>query len=282
MKTGRFGTGVAAIALTVVSLASAQSPNPTLLVLQPADVPQWVKAQGGPKASSDSIFGTTAVRGRLASAESFYVGEDLGGGLPFFLVSRADLYRDATAAHQAYLAASAELARRSGSSGSAVPVGQEARAFASLGLPDEVVWRHGNVLAFISADGRGPGTDDMDYAPRQQARIAALVSPADPGPPPKPVIGQPKPKPAQARAGSRFAVVFPVSWSDGTALTGASVSSQVAIAGKPVLRSYRFKSGQFAVSLRVPRSAKGMKLRITATVRAEGRTAKKAVTFVVR
>ena len=97
---------VALLALAVASMAGAQTPDPTLLVLQPADVPTWVKVQSSPHASSVVIAGTASVRGRLAGAESFYIGSDLGGGLPFFLTSNAEVFRDATTAHQAFLAAS--------------------------------------------------------------------------------------------------------------------------------------------------------------------------------
>ena len=131
-------------------------------------------------------------------------------------------------------------------------MGQEARAFATLGFGDQIVWRHGNVLGYVHADGRGPSTSGMDYAPRQQARIAALVAPANPGPPAKPVIGKPQAQPTQARAGGRFAVAFQVAWSDGTALSSAGTSLATTVAGKAVPHQFRFAAGQLTVSLRVP------------------------------
>jgi hypothetical protein len=278
-RTVRITLAGGVIALMIVSVAGAQAPDATLLVLQPTDV-SGLTVSTPPQQSNETISPKT--RGRVAGAVSSYYR-----GAPIWtLHSRAEAFRDATAAHQAFLEASAELARRTQLGGATVPLGQEGRSYNHIVLGYNFVWRQGNVVAFVNANlGRGPGTDGNDYGRLQNSRILARVPPADPGPPVvvKPVIGKPTPEPAQPRAGRRFTLTFRVTWSDdGSALTSASVVTKTSITSKAVPHRYSFGAGRLTVSLAVPRTAKGKQLKITATVRAENRATTKTVAYRVR
>lgn len=279
---------VIAVVLTcsvVVSLAGAQAPNATLLVLQPADMPSYIKTGTAPQlTTSDGDLSVSASKyGRVSGAVSFYTGTSVG---PTFLTSRAVIFRDATGAHGAFLEVRDKLNQKLNSTGSAVAVGQEAWRFNVLILGEYVVWRQGYVLAEVqTSGGRGPGSSATDYVPLQQNRIAALVPPSNPGPPVviKPVVGKPVAKPRQPRAGKRFAVTFRVTRSnDGAPMTNAAVKSSTRIAGKPVRHGYSFSAGQLRVKLTLPKTAKGKPLRVTVKVIAEGQAATKVVAYKVR
>jgi len=274
------------LALLIVSVAGAQAPSATLLVLQPDDMPASFTVATAPRltTSDGDLSVSNATYRRLAGAEARYT-RSLLGGLPMSVTSHAVVFRDATGAHGAFVEVGETLRRRLNSTGSAVAVGQEGRRFNVLILGDYVVWRQGNVLAEIHVDdGRGPGSEATDYVPLQQNRIAALVPPADPGPSTvKPVIGTPRAQPARPSAGKRFTLTFRVTWSDdGSALTSASVATKTSIASKAVPHRYSFGAGRLTISLTVPRMAKGKQLKITATVRAENRATTKTVTYKVR
>jgi hypothetical protein len=288
-RCGRIRAALTAgvVALGVVSLAAAQAPNPTVLVLQPADMPPSFKTESAPHiTTSDGDLSVSSSRyGRVSGAEASY-SLTLLGGFPMGVTSRAVIFKDATGAHGAFLDVSAKLTRLLSSQGSVASIGQEGRRFNVLILGDRVMWRQGNVLAEIHVgDGRGPGSDAMEHALRQQNRIAALVPASDPGPPVvvKPVIGKPVAQPAQPRTGRSFKVTFRVTWSnDGSALTSASIATKTSIASKAVPHRYSFGAGRLTMSLTVPRTAKGKQLKVTATVRAEKRATTKIVTYKVR
>jgi hypothetical protein len=150
----------------------------------------------------------------------------------------------------------------------------------------QIVWRQGNVLGYINAQG-GTGTSGhaLSFAQLQQTRIAAVVPPADPGPPVvvKPVIGKPIAQPAQPKAGKRFSVVFRLTRSDDrSTLTNATAATTVRIAGRLVPHRYVLGAGRVRVTLVVPKTAKGKQLRITVKVRTEGQSATKSVAYKVR
>jgi hypothetical protein len=281
----RAPTAVAVLALLIVSVAGAQAPDATLLVLQPADVPASFTVATSPRqtTSDGDLSVSNNTYRRVAGAEASY-SSTLLGGIPMFVTSRAVVFRDATGAHGAFVEVSQTLARRLNSTGSAMAMGQEGRRFNVLILGDYVVWRQGNVLAEIHVD-RGPAVREAtDYAPLQQNRIAALVPPADPGPATvKPVIGTPHAQPARPSAGKRFNLTFRVTWSDdGSALTSASVATKSSIASRAVPHRYSFGAGRLTISMAVPRTAKGKELKITATVRSENRATTKTVAYRVR
>jgi hypothetical protein len=265
----------------------AQTPDPTLLVLQPGDMPPSFKTDSPPAVTtSDGDLTVSASKyGRVSGAVAQY-SLTLLGGFPMGVSSRVVVFKDATGAHGALLEASANVARRVNSQGSVAAIGQEGRRFNVLILGDRVLWRQGNVLAEVQVgDGRGPGSDAMEHALRQQNRIAALVPASNPGPPVivKPVIGKPVTDPAQPKAGRRFKLTFRVTWSnDGSAVTSASVATKTSVAAKPIPHRYSYAAGRLTMSLPVPRTAKGKKLRVTATVRADNQAATKTITYMVR
>ena len=264
---------------------SAQAPDATLLVLQPADTAgtRW-QSQTSPKLDG----------GADKSASSSFQAPGLIGGLPGFMTSRAVVYRDATDAHAAFLAGG-------GSQGSAAQVGQESRRTGGANFgrdyqQETVVWRHGNVVAQIDIR-ENPVSLKTDIAilpQRQQARIAALVAPANPGPPRPPIVvapanpGPPRPPivvkpvihnpvamPAQPRAGGRFTLTYRVTQStDGASLTGGSLTSTVFVGNLRIAHQYSFSRGQLRIAMTVPKTATGRALKITATIRAEQATTK--------
>lgn len=279
--------GAGALTLVIVSGVGAQAPDPTLLVLQPVDMPPSFKTESAPHiTTSDGDLSVSASKfGRVSGAEARY-SLTLLGGFPMGVTSRAVTFKDATGAHGALLEVAAKLASQLRSTGSVAGVGQEGRRFNVLILGDYVIWRQGNVLAEVHVDdGRGPGSDAMEHALRQQNRLAALVPNSDPGPPVvvKPVIGRPLAQPAQPRAGRPLRVTFRVTWSnDGTALRSASVATRTSVASKAVPHRYSFAAGRLTVSMVVPKTAKGKQLKVTATVRAENRATTKTVAYKVR
>lgn len=282
------GLAIGAMCFVVAGTAAAtraQTPDPTLLVLQPADVPASFRVTTAPRltTSDGDLSATNPTYRRLSGAEASYA-RTLIGGSSVSVASRAVIFRDATGAHGAYLAVVEGLGRKLNSTGSDAAVGQESRRFNVLVLGDYVVWRHGNVVAQIHTSGRGPGSEAIDYTRLQQNRIAALVAPADPSPSTvKPVIGTAKAQPARPSAGKRFTVRFPVSWSDdGSAVTSASVATRASVASKAVPHRYSFGAGRLTISMTVPRTAKGKQLRLTATLRAENRVTTKSVAYKVR
>ena len=183
----------------------AQTPDPTVLVLQPSDVP-GLTVTGPPQLSNQTLSPKT--RGRVSGAvATYYLRSPIN-----VLRSRAEVFRDATAAHQAFLEASAALARTTQLEGRAVSLGQEGLSYNHIVLGYNFVWRQGNVVSFLNANlGRGPGSDGNDYVQLANSRVLAQVPAANPGPPVvvKPVIGRPTALPAQPKAGKRFAGIIP-------------------------------------------------------------------------
>jgi hypothetical protein len=277
-----------AFTLLLVSLAGGANPSATLLVLQPEDTPGW-SVQTAPQLTSNDGAASVSVTkyGRVSGAVSSYSAPGLLGGLPWSLSSRAVVFRDATGAHGAFLELSG-----GGSGGSTANIGQEGRYYetAVAGIRNrdyKVLWRQGNVLALVQASGEPVAlkTQIVTLPQRQQARIAALIPAADPGPPivVKPVIGRPVAQPAQPTAGKAFGVTFRVTWSsDGTPVAGGTLTSVTRIAGKTVPHGYSFRVGQISVTLRVPKTARGKQLKITVRVVAEKQAATKVVAYKVR
>lgn len=274
-----------ATGLLIVPFAGAQALNPTLLVLQPTDMPSFLRTGTAPQlTTSDGDLSVPSSKyGRVSGAVASYLGSGAG---PTFLTSRAVAFRDATAAHGAFLEIRDKLTRSTGSAGSAVGVGQEGWTFNVIILGEYVVWRQGNVLAEVqAAGGRGPGSSAMDYVPTQQSRIAALIPPSNPGPRAiiRPVVGKPVAQPTQPRAGKRFTATIRVTRSnDGAPLTNATVASTVRIAAKLMPHQYRFSAGQLRLALGVPTTARGKQLKITVKAAADGQAATKSFTYKVR
>lgn len=279
-------------------LAGAEIPSPTLLVLQPEDVAgtDW-KIQTTPQLTTADGTASVSARkyGRLAGAVSSYQQPPLlgSGGFPWSLTSHAVIFRDATGAHGAFLEVAAKIARMTPSRQVSTPgIGQEGRSYeqAIIGIRDRsywVLWRHGNVLALIQAYGEPVAlkTEVVKFPQRQQARIAALVPESNPGPPVvvKPVIGKPVAQPVQPRAGKAFGVTFKVTWSnDRTPVASGTLVSSARISGKAVSHGYSFRAGRIHVTLRVPKTANGKRLKITLKVVVDNQTATKVVTYTVQ
>jgi hypothetical protein len=274
----------------IVTLAGAQALDATQLVLQPSDAGGWT-TQSAPQLTSDDPLQIPAKYGRVSGAAAAYQSAGLLGGLPASLGSKAVVFRNATGAHGAFLEVAANLDRSMGSPGSATQIGQEGRTWQAPMVTRDyrqqaVLWRQGNVIAEIGI-AENPislKTAIVTYPQRQQARIAALVPPADPGPPivVKPVIAKPLAQPAQPRAGKRFALTFQVTQSnDGAPLTNATVKSRVTVAGATIPNTFKFSAGTLRISFVVPKSAKGKQLKVATTIKAEQATTK-TITFRVR
>jgi hypothetical protein len=289
--------GLAFLVLVAAAAASpAQALDPTRLVLQQADTSgqtPWKTQTSAQLTADDGSAAASAKFKRVSGAVSSYQAPGLIGGLPLFLTSRAVVFRDAAGAHGAFL----EVASKIDTSplhprGSTLAIGQEGRFWEQsvIGIRDRsysVLWRQGNVLALVQASGEPVilKTEIVTLPQRQQARIAALVPAAEPGPPLiiKPVIGRPVAQPAQPRAGKRFALVFRLTHSDdGSPLVNATVKTAVRLAGKVTQHQYSFAAGQLKVSLTIPRAAKGNQLKVTTVVRSDGQSATKIVTYRVR
>jgi hypothetical protein len=104
-----------------------------------------------------------------------------------------------------------------------------------------------------------------------------------PAPPPavKPLIGKPIARTA-AVAGKKFTVSFPVTSSvDGKPLTTGIAECKTTVAGKTVRHTHTFKGGTLKATVKIPKAAKGKKLKIAVKVTADS-AATKVFTFKVR
>ena len=110
------------------------------------------------------------------------------------------------------------------------------------------------------------------------------VAPAPPPPPPavKPMIGKPKATPAAPMAGKKFTVRFPVTSSvDKKPLKTGTAECKTTVAGKTVRHTHTFKGGVLKATVKIPKAAKGKKLRIAVQVTAD-KTTRKVFTFKVK
>lgn len=87
----------------------------------------------------------------------------------------------------------------------------------------------------------------------------------------KPLIGKPVAAPARAKAGKRFAVSFRVTdptQSKPTPLKSGTMVATPTIGGKVVRHTQSFKAGVARLSLVVPKTAKGKRLKVTVRIKA--------------
>jgi hypothetical protein len=287
--------GVAAVSL--VSTSNAATPDATRLVLQPSDVPSYMKPITAPQLTTrnDGLWLNFHAEGKLSGAVAEYnnpAGLHPPAGQLWQLVSHAQIFSDVGAAHAAFLEAANRIQRSSAGSQLAVAsLGQESLSWGYPGANnssalDRIVWRHGNVLGFVEGNGwAGTDTFGLSYtlAQAQQARIAALVS-SNPAPAvAKPVISALVAEPAQPVAGRRFIVGFGMTKNTlGGPLTGVTATSTATIAGKQVPHSSRSRAGEFIVSLVVPESAKGQALAIRVIAKSGNQTTSRVFTYTVR
>lgn len=132
-------------------------------------------------------------------------------------------------------------------------------------------------------------TDDTDTwfadeAPDVGFWTYMLTKPAPPPPPPavKPMIGKPKATPAAPMAGKKFTVRFPVTSSvDKKPLKTGTAECKTTVAGKTVRHTHTFKGGVLKATVKIPKAAKGKKLRIAVQVTAD-KTTRKVFTFKVK
>lgn len=98
----------------------------------------------------------------------------------------------------------------------------------------------------------------------------------------RPVIGKPTATPSTPRAGSSFAVTFPVTRSDTRApLTVGTMRCDPTIAGRLVSHSEQFKAGKARVSIRVPGNAKGKQLLLRLTISSNGHSTSRLTVYRV-
>ena len=109
------------------------------------------------------------------------------------------------------------------------------------------------------------------------------VAPAPPPPPAvKPMIGKPKATPAAPVAGKKFTVRFPVTSSvDKKPLKIGTAECKTTVAGKTVRHTHTFRGGVLKATVKIPKAAKGKKLRIAVQVTAD-KTTRKVFTFKVK
>jgi hypothetical protein len=126
-------------------------------------------------------------------------------------------------------------------------------------------------------------TGFADEAPDVGFWTYMLTKPAPPAPPPsvKPLIGKPVARTAPV-AGKKFTVSFPIMSSvDKKPLTTGTAECKTTVAGKTVRHTHRFKGGTLTATVKVPKAAKGKKLKIAVKVTAD-KTATKVFTFKVK
>ena len=114
------------------------------------------------------------------------------------------------------------------------------------------------------------------------AYLLTTTTPPPPPPPPvKPMIGKPAARTAPV-AGKKFTVSFPIKSSvDGKPLTTGTAECKTTVAGKTVRHTHTFKGGILKATVKIPKAAKGKKLKIAVKVTAD-KTATKVFTFKVR
>ena len=109
------------------------------------------------------------------------------------------------------------------------------------------------------------------------------VAPAPPPPPAvKPMIGKPKATPAAPMAGKKFTVRFAITSSvDKKPLKIGTAECKTTVAGKTVRHKHTFRGGVLKATVKIPKAAKGKKLRIAVQVTAD-KTTRKVFTFKVK
>ena len=184
------------------------------------------------------------------------------------------------------LEASAALARTTQLEGRAVSLGQEGLSYNHIVLGYNFVWRQGNVVSFLNANlGRGPGSDGNDYVQLANSRVLGPSSSRRSGTASgREACDRDAARPARPAEGRQaFRATFRVTWSNnGAPVTSASVATKASIAAKTLPHRYSYGAGRLTMSLTVPRAVKGRKLKLTATVRAEGRHDNEDSTYTVR
>jgi hypothetical protein len=98
-----------------------------------------------------------------------------------------------------------------------------------------------------------------------------------------PALGTPLAVPAHPTHGKLFSISFPVTRTDtGAALDGGTLTTTTTIGGKAVSKNASLASGTAHVAVQIPAKAKGKTLVMKVTVTANGKTAAKTVSFVIR
>ncbi len=96
------------------------------------------------------------------------------------------------------------------------------------------------------------------------------------------MIGKPKATPAAPVAGKKFTVRFPVTSSvDKKPLKIGTAECKTTVAGKTVRHKHTFRGGVLKATVKIPKAAKGKKLRIAVQVTAD-KTTRKVFTFKVK
>jgi len=99
----------------------------------------------------------------------------------------------------------------------------------------------------------------------------------------RPALGKPLAVPAHPTHGKLFSLSFPVTRTDtGDALQGGTLSTSTMIGGKSVPKNASLANATAQVAVHIPTRAKGKTLVVKVTVTANGMTATKTVSFVVR
>jgi hypothetical protein len=140
-------------------------------------------------------------------------------------------------------------------------------------------WLATETEAQISGDVWGDEMPDGNYM--YPYLLTTPPPPAPPTPAVKPMIG----KPVSAKApiaGKRFTVRFPVTSSvDKKPLKTGTAECKTTVAGKTVPHTHTFKGGVLKATVKIPKAAKGKKLRIAVQVTAD-KTTRKVFTFKVK
>jgi hypothetical protein len=98
-----------------------------------------------------------------------------------------------------------------------------------------------------------------------------------------PAIGKPLAVPAHPVHGKLFSASFPITRTDtGAALQGGTLTTTTTIGGKAVPKNASLASGSAHVAVQIPAKDKGKTLVVKVTVTVSGKTATKAVSFVIR
>lgn len=98
-----------------------------------------------------------------------------------------------------------------------------------------------------------------------------------------PAVGKPSAMPAHASHGRLFSVSFPVTRTDtGQPLQGGTLKVTTTIAGKTVAKNASLTNATANVAIQIPTRAKGKTLVVRVTVTANGKSATRSVSFVIR
>jgi hypothetical protein len=166
----KIALAAAALACTCAACGSARTIEPKSvpgLVLQPKDLPSWTRFQND--------AGTVADAGILASKDRNGAGIARFRSTRGILVSRVDLYRNASAAHAVFAKLQSQTA------GGVRPIPTPALGDEHVGyvtgetlLLKSIFWRRANAIGSIVVEGRDVAKPDADaLATTMDARMKA-------------------------------------------------------------------------------------------------------------